>query len=63
MDEDLAIEPPIQRFLDIEDPGDLKMKDVTELLHDYQRLAKALQSRVRIEQTSVLKDSADTNPS
>jgi hypothetical protein len=63
MDEDLAIEPPIQRFLDMEDSGDLKMKDVTELLHDYQRLAKALQSRVRMQQTSVRKDSADANPS
>jgi hypothetical protein len=47
-DEDyLAIGPPIQRFLDLEDSGDLKMKDVAELLQDYQRLAKALQGHVR----------------
>ena len=47
-DEDyLAIGPPIQRFLDLEDPGNLKMKDVAELLQDYQRLAKALQGHAR----------------
>ena len=46
-DEIAAIEPPIQRFLDIEDSGELKMKDVTELLHDYQRLAKALHGHGR----------------
>jgi hypothetical protein len=60
-EENLAIEPPIQRFLDMEDPGELKMKDVTELLRDYQRLANALQGRPGLEHTSGGSDSADTN--
>ncbi len=34
--------PPIQRFLDIDGPGDLKITEVTELLEDYRRLARAL---------------------
>jgi len=63
-DEDhLAIEPPIQRFLDLEDSGDLKMKDVAELLQDYQRLAKALQGHARSQRISALRDSSDTNQS
>jgi hypothetical protein len=63
-DEDyLAIEPPIQRFLDLEDSGDLKMKDVGELLQDYQRLAKALQGHVRSQRISAPRDSADANQS
>jgi hypothetical protein len=60
-EENLAIEPPIQRFLDMEDPGELKMKDVTELLRDYQRLANALQGRAVLQHTSARSDSADTN--
>jgi hypothetical protein len=63
-DEDyLAIEPPIQRFLDLEDSGDLKMKDVGELLQDYQRLAKALQGHVRSQRISAPRDSSDANQS
>jgi hypothetical protein len=62
-EENLAIRPPIQRFLDMEDSGDLKMKDVTELLHDYQRLAKALQDRTQSQQTSGGRDLSDANPS
>ena len=34
--------PPNQRFLDIANPGDLKLGDVAELLKDYQRLASLL---------------------
>ena len=36
------IAPPIQRFLEIQDPGDLKLRETLELLLDYQRLAAAL---------------------
>ena len=43
VDEILAISPPIQRFLDVTDPGELKLNDVKQLLQDYQRLAKAFQ--------------------
>lgn len=33
---------PVQRFLDLGDPGDLKIGEVAELLNDYRRLAGAL---------------------
>ena len=36
------IAPPIQRFMDVRSPGDLKLSEVVELLRDYRRLAKAL---------------------
>lgn len=36
------IAPPIKRFLETEDAGDLKISDVAELLEDYKRLATAL---------------------
>jgi hypothetical protein len=36
------IDPPVKRFLETEDPGDLKLRDVSELLQDYKRLAAAL---------------------
>jgi Vacuolar sorting protein 9 (VPS9) domain len=63
-DEDYsAIGPPIQRFLDLEDSGDLKMKDVAELLQDYQRLAKALQGHVQSQRISAPRDSSDANQS
>ncbi|KAI9885814.1 MAG: hypothetical protein M1823_002393 [Watsoniomyces obsoletus] len=35
--------PPIAKFMAMNDPGDLKMSDVAELLRDYQRLATAVQ--------------------
>ncbi|KAI9820287.1 MAG: hypothetical protein M1827_005909 [Pycnora praestabilis] len=38
----LKILPPIKRFVNMENPGDLKLGDVAELLRDYQRLANAL---------------------
>jgi hypothetical protein len=63
-DEDyLAIGPPIQRFLDLEDSGDLKMKDVAELLQDYQRLAKALQGHTRSERILSPRDSSEADQS
>ncbi len=34
--------PPIQRFIDLENPGDMKINEVLELLRDYRRLAGAL---------------------
>ncbi|KAG9246240.1 hypothetical protein BJ878DRAFT_456697 [Calycina marina] len=36
------IAPPIKRFIEIQNPGDLKISEVTELLRDYRRLAGAL---------------------
>lgn len=36
------IAPPIQRFLEIEDPRDLKFEEALELLRDYQRISTAL---------------------
>ncbi|KAJ9302183.1 hypothetical protein DTO271G3_1049 [Paecilomyces variotii] len=38
------IDPPLRRFLETEDAGDLKLRDVAELLQDYKRLAAALAS-------------------
>ena len=46
-EETLAIGPPIQRFMDMDGPGELMMKDIEELLHDYQRLARAVQDHTR----------------
>ncbi|KAL8738833.1 MAG: hypothetical protein Q9181_000437 [Wetmoreana brouardii] len=34
--------PPIKRFMDVSDVGELKVSEVAELLRDYQRLAAAL---------------------
>ena len=42
LDGTIKIEPPIQRFLDMKDSGDMSIKEVSELLYDYQRLAHAL---------------------
>ncbi|GAD93802.1 VPS9 domain protein [Paecilomyces variotii No. 5] len=36
------IDPPLRRFLETEDPGDLRLRDVAELLQDYKRLATVL---------------------
>ena len=36
------VTPALQKFLDVADAGDLKISEVAELLHDYQRLAGAL---------------------
>ncbi|KAH0542163.1 hypothetical protein FGG08_003384 [Glutinoglossum americanum] len=36
------ISPPIRRFMELENPGDLKISEVLELLRDYRRLAGAL---------------------
>ena len=38
----LRIEPPVPRFLNMEDARELKLKDVDWLLKDYQRLARML---------------------
>lgn len=42
------VAPPIQRFMDVSDAGELKVGEVTELLKDYQRLAAALKNVERI---------------
>jgi hypothetical protein len=38
----VRIDPPIQRFLDVQDARDLRLGDVAVLLEDYKRLASAL---------------------
>jgi hypothetical protein len=38
----VRIDPPIQRFLDVQDVRDLRLGDVAVLLEDYKRLATAL---------------------
>ncbi|KAL1952537.1 hypothetical protein VTO42DRAFT_5070 [Malbranchea cinnamomea] len=38
------IAPPIKRFLEMEDPAELKIGDIPELLQDYKRLASVLSS-------------------
>ncbi|KAL9030979.1 MAG: hypothetical protein Q9196_000948 [Gyalolechia fulgens] len=44
------IAPPIKRFIDVSDAGELKLVEVTELLKDYQRLAMALKADGRIQE-------------
>lgn len=36
------INPPNKRFMEMQNPGDLKIGEVLELLRDYRRLAGAL---------------------
>ncbi|KAL8715035.1 MAG: hypothetical protein Q9220_000992 [cf. Caloplaca sp. 1 TL-2023] len=40
----VKVAPPIQRFMDVSDAGELKIGDVAELLQDYRRLATALRA-------------------
>ncbi|KAK0621154.1 hypothetical protein B0T17DRAFT_494242 [Bombardia bombarda] len=40
--EQIKIDPPIRRFMDIQNPADLRIGEVLELLRDYRRLAGAL---------------------
>ncbi len=37
--------PPIQKFIDVSNAGELKLSEVTELLEDYKRLAAGLKHR------------------
>ncbi|KAI9673397.1 MAG: hypothetical protein M1817_002859 [Caeruleum heppii] len=39
------VAPPIQRFIELESPGELRINEVLDLLRDYRRLAQALQYR------------------
>ncbi|RPA97795.1 hypothetical protein L873DRAFT_1689590 [Choiromyces venosus 120613-1] len=41
--------PPVTRFLEVEDPGDLKISEVAELLKDYRRLVEELRVRGAVE--------------
>lgn len=41
--------PPAARFLEVEDPGDLKISEVAELLKDYRRLVEELRVRGAVE--------------
>ncbi|KAL2753817.1 hypothetical protein ACRALDRAFT_2029564 [Sodiomyces alcalophilus JCM 7366] len=43
------INPPNQRFMELQNPGDLKLSEVLELLRDYRRLANALKERDAFE--------------
>ena len=38
--------PPLKKFLEARDAQDLKLKEVDELLKDYQRLAAAMRSAI-----------------
>jgi hypothetical protein len=38
----VKIAPPVRRFMEMQNPGDLRIGDVLELLRDYRRLAGAL---------------------
>lgn len=42
------IAPPIKRFMDVSDAGELKLGEIAELLKDYQRLAAALKGEGKI---------------
>ncbi|PNH43891.1 hypothetical protein VD0003_g9534 [Verticillium dahliae] len=39
------VKPPNKRFMELQNPGDLKLGEVLELLRDYRRLADALKER------------------
>lgn len=39
----VPVVPPIQRFMELENPGELRINEVLELLRDYRRLAGVLQ--------------------
>lgn len=41
----VKIAPPIKRFMEVQNPGDLKISEVMDLLRDYRRLAGALKDR------------------
>lgn len=43
------IKPPNKRFMELQNPGDLKLGEVLELLRDYRRLANALKEREAFE--------------
>lgn len=36
------ISPPVKRFMELKNPGELRINEVLELLRDYRRLAGAL---------------------
>ncbi|EEA20976.1 hypothetical protein EYB25_008452 [Talaromyces marneffei] len=42
-------DPPIRRFLEVDDPQDLRIGDIAELLQDYKRLAAMVVDRVSKE--------------
>ncbi|KAL1835804.1 hypothetical protein VTK73DRAFT_5407 [Phialemonium thermophilum] len=43
--EPVKISGPIRRFMELDNPADLKIGEVLELLRDYRRLARALKER------------------
>jgi hypothetical protein len=44
------IAPPSRRFMELQNPGDLKLGEVLDLLRDYRRLAEALKNMGAFEQ-------------
>lgn len=40
----IKVAPPIKRFMEVQNPGDLRINEVLELLRDYRRLAGALKN-------------------
>lgn len=38
------VNPPIKRFMEMQNPADLRIGEVLELLRDYRRLAGALKN-------------------
>jgi len=48
----LKIAPPNKRFMELQNPGDLKINEVLDLLRDYRRLAGSLQKLGAFEETT-----------
>jgi hypothetical protein len=48
------IAPPVKRFMELKNPGELRINEVLELLRDYRRLAGALKDAGAFEKGSVL---------
>lgn len=44
------IAPPNKRFMELQNPGDLKLNEVLELLRDYRRLAGSLEKMGAFEE-------------
>jgi hypothetical protein len=36
------VNPPVKRFMELQNPGELRLNEVLDLLRDYRRLAGAL---------------------
>ncbi|RDA91417.1 hypothetical protein CP533_6904 [Ophiocordyceps camponoti-saundersi (nom. inval.)] len=45
------VSPPIRRFIEVQDPSDLRLGEVQDLLQDYRRLASALRNMGALEES------------